>query len=161
MVRRVLYHEEAVCVVRRGHPVLRKTWGLDAFRSLRHVVIDPHGRGILAVEQLLATPVDIALRVPYFMVGPIVVASSNLALMCSRRLAIAMGRDFPLHVLPMPMPMPPMAISKVWHPKREDDPALRWLRETIASALTESMRLIDEHGPPPRGKRAPARRRQR
>jgi DNA-binding transcriptional LysR family regulator len=161
MVRRVLYHEEAVCVVRRGHPVLRKTWDIDAFRGLRHVVIDPHGRGSFDIVGLLATPIDIALRVPYFMVGPIVVASSDMALMCSRRLAVAMGRDFPLHVLPMPVPMPPMAISKVWHPKRETDPALRWLRETIASALTESMRLLDEHGAPPRSRLAAARRRRR
>jgi DNA-binding transcriptional LysR family regulator len=159
MVRRVLYHEDPVCVVRRGHPVLRKTWGIEAFRSLRHIVIDPHGS--FDIEAVLATPVDVALRVPYFLVSPIVVAASNLALVCSRRLAVAMGRDFPLHALPMPMPMPPFPISKVWHPKREADPALRWLRETIASALTESMRLIDEHGPPPRGRLAAARRRRR
>jgi DNA-binding transcriptional LysR family regulator len=159
LTRRILYHEEPVCVVRRGHPVLRKTWGIDAFRGLRHVVIDPHGS--FDIEAILATPIDIALRVPYFLVGPIVVASSDLALVCSRRLAVAMGRDFPLHVLPMPLPMPPFPICKVWHPKRESDPALRWLRETIATALAESMRLIDEQGPPPRGKRAPARRRQR
>lgn len=157
MVRRVLYHDEIVCVVRTGHPVLRRPWNAATFATLRHMYVDPHGSGSFGFEELFAASgiqLDVALRLPYFIAGPIVAAFSELALLSPRRLANAMGRDFPLRVLPLPaaMALPPLPVSKIWHPKREADPALRWLRETIAAALQESARLL-EHGPPPRTRR--------
>jgi DNA-binding transcriptional LysR family regulator len=36
-----------------------------------------------------------------------------------------------MHSFPLPVPVPEITISLLWHPRRDADPAHRWLRECV------------------------------
>jgi DNA-binding transcriptional LysR family regulator len=49
-----------------------------------------------------------------------------------------MEKRLGLRVLPIPLDLPPLPIYMVWHEKRRNDAAHRWLRELIATKLKPS-----------------------
>jgi DNA-binding transcriptional LysR family regulator len=157
MRRQHVYSEDFVCIVREGHPALRRRWNRDRYRALPHIMISPHGEDETALERTLAkhgVRLPVVLRVPYFVVGPIMVALSNLALTAPRRLAAGMATDFPLRLLELPVSIPGVEIAQVWHPKNDRDPALSWLRDSIVAAFAQSV-ILTSKPPPPRRHRRP------
>jgi DNA-binding transcriptional LysR family regulator len=41
-----------------------------------------------------------------------------------------------MHSFPLPVSMPEMTISLLWHPRLDADPAHRWLRQCVREACT-------------------------
>jgi DNA-binding transcriptional LysR family regulator len=131
-----LFEERLACVVRRGHPeVAQGRLTLKRFLAMNHVLVAPRGRP--------GGPVDDALRerglsrvvyrsVPYFFTALDYVSRSDAIVTISERLALDYAERFGLWVLPPPLPLPPYAISQVWHPRVDRDPAHVWLRQLIA-----------------------------
>ena len=48
------------------------------------------------------------------------------------RLARALQQAAELRILEPPLPLKPITETMFWHPRSEDDPAHRWLREELA-----------------------------
>ncbi|NBD09448.1 LysR family transcriptional regulator [Corallococcus sp. Z5C101001] len=134
-----LFTEDFVCVVRKDHPAVRRTLDLDTYLKLSHVLISPRGDGVGAVDVALAQrglpPRRIALRVPYFLIAPLVVTRSDHVLTAPRRLIAAFSETYPLQVLAPPLPIPPFDIIQVWHERFDGDPAHQWLRGLVARAV--------------------------
>ncbi|WP_223633488.1 LysR family transcriptional regulator [Corallococcus sp. EGB] len=134
-----LLTEDFVCVVREGHPTVRRTLDLDTYLKLTHVLISPKGDGVGAVDLALARrglpPRRIAVRVPYFLIAPLVVSRSDHILTAPRRLIAAFSNAYPLKVFPPPLPLPSFDILQVWHERFDGDPAHQWLRGLVARAV--------------------------
>jgi DNA-binding transcriptional LysR family regulator len=135
-----LFTEDFVCVVRQGHPAVRRTLDLDTYLKLSHLLISPRGEGLGRVDVELAKrglpPRRIALRVPYFLIAPMVVSRSDHILTAPRRLIdIFSGARCPLQVFPPPLPMPSFDILQLWHERFDGDPAHQWLRALVARAV--------------------------
>ena len=134
-----LFTEDFVCVVRKGHPKVRRGLDLDTYLQLSHVLISPRGDGVGAVDVALAQrglpPRRIAVRVPYFLIAPLVVTRSDHVLTAPRRLIAAFSEAYPLQVFAPPLPVPPFDIIQVWHERFDGDPAHRWLRGLVARAV--------------------------
>ncbi|RKG91331.1 LysR family transcriptional regulator [Corallococcus terminator] len=137
-----LFTEDFVCVVRKGHPRVRKTLDLDTYVKLSHVLISPRGDGVGAVDRVLAQrglpPRRIALRVPYFLIAPLVVTRSDHVLTAPRRLIAAFSQAYPLQVFAPPLPVPSFDMIQVWHERFDGDPAHQWLRGFVARAVGAS-----------------------
>jgi DNA-binding transcriptional LysR family regulator len=43
-----------------------------------------------------------------------------------------MAHNFAVRILPMPLSVPELKVALYWHERTQRQPALRWLRETIA-----------------------------
>jgi len=134
-----LYDDDFVCVLRRGHPALRRgaPLSLARYAALPHALISITGSGGGAVDTALAKhglARRIALRIPHFLAAPLIVAHSDLVLTMPRRLARHLAAAAPLQLIEPPLDLPGFTISQLWHEHQQHDARHRWLRQTVAAA---------------------------
>jgi len=74
--------------------------------------------------------------VPFFLAALVLTAESDYVLTVSRRLARPMARKLGLRLIapPAALGLEPYAVSQIWHPRDDRDPAHRWLRGIVARA---------------------------
>jgi DNA-binding transcriptional LysR family regulator len=132
-VRRTrLFEEHYVCMTRPDHPLGRRApLTLKEFLAARHVLISSMGSGHQVLERTLAehgVEENVALRVPHFVVVPLIVAGTDLIVSLPSRVAEASARLVKVKVHPLPIPIPSFDVSLYWHARVENDAANRWLR---------------------------------
>lgn len=127
-----------LCAVRRDHPEIQGSLSLEQYERWPHALIGS-GRDAEAVVDAalrkLGRARTVALRVPYFLAAPVMVASSDLILTCAHLVAEHFARMYPLQLLPPPIDLPPFGIDLAWHDRFDRDPGHRWLREQVAAVL--------------------------
>lgn len=134
---RQLLTDRLVCVVRADHPAVGRRMTLSRFVALEHIQIAPRGRPGGYLDDMLAArglQRRIARQVPYFLAGLLLVAQTDYVLTVSERIATALGARLGLRMLAPPLALAPYALSLVWHPRMDGDPAHRWLRELFVEA---------------------------
>lgn len=134
VAQRRLFRDRYVCVVRAGHPLVRRSLSMAQFRAAQHVLIAPSGTGHQVVEQVLAEHglLDaVALRVPHFMVVPMILERTDLVCTVPWQLAQAFARMGRFRTVELPAPIPSFDVRLLWHERHERDPGNRWLRELI------------------------------
>lgn len=142
---RRLLTDDFVCVVREGHPRLKKRLSLDDFVSLSHALVAPRGKSGSVVDTALAKlgkTRRVAVEVPHFLVAPHIVRETDLILTLARRVARALAPLLGLRQLAPPLELPGFSMAMVWHERQHNDPAHVWLRAVVASAAAEL-----EHAP--------------
>ena len=137
-LRRVrLFTETFACLVREDHPDVGDTLSLETFARLSHALISPRGSGPSFVDDALAAlglSRRIALRIPFFLAAPMIIARSDLILTAPRRVALQFAKTLPLRVMEPPLPLASFGVHLVWHERDDADPAHAWLRKTICRA---------------------------
>jgi DNA-binding transcriptional LysR family regulator len=131
---RVLFSDDFVCMVKRRGQLARGKLTLSRYLAMPHVVVAPTGAPGSLVDTVLAqrgVSRRVVVRVPNFLVAPIVVGSSDYINTGPARLAQLLAQVYPLTLLPPPLPLPSFEIKLAWHPRLEHDPAQRWLRELL------------------------------
>jgi DNA-binding transcriptional LysR family regulator len=135
LVSEPLFEDDFVCMVRRGHPLVKSRLRLERYVQLQHVVVAPTGQAGSVVDTELAKrglSRRIGLWVSNFLVAPIVVSETDYISTMPRRLAQHLVKRYPLRLLPTPLALPGFGLSLMWHPRLDHDPAHAWLRELIA-----------------------------
>jgi DNA-binding transcriptional LysR family regulator len=135
LVSEALFEDEFVCMVRRGHPLVKSRLRLERYVQLQHVVVAPTGQAGSPVDTELAKrglSRRIGLWVSNFLVAPIVVSETDYISTMPRRLAQHLVKRYPLRLLPTPLALPGFGLSLMWHPRLDHDPAHAWLRKLIA-----------------------------
>jgi DNA-binding transcriptional LysR family regulator len=139
-----LFEEHYVCMTRPDHPLGgRGALTLKEFLSARHVLISSMGSGHQQLERALAehgVGENVALRVPHFVVVPLIVASTDLIVSLPSRVAEASARLVKVKVHPLPIPIPSFDVSLYWHPRVENDAANRWLRDAMLELFGDRKR---------------------
>jgi DNA-binding transcriptional LysR family regulator len=110
-----LFDDEYVCVVRRRHPLVKTKLTLAAMGKKR----------------------TIGARVSHFLSVPVLVSQTDLVAALDRRVAQVFARPLGLKLFPPPLALPKGSIGQVWHEQQTRDPALSWLRSTIAEVASE------------------------
>lgn len=131
---RRLVDEQFICLVRGDHPQVRSKLSLDQYCALSHVLISPMGGGSTWVDPVLerlGRRRHIALRVPHYLVAPLIVAETDLIVTVARRVARALRGSLQLREVAPPVAIPGFSVSMYWHPGRSEDPGHRWLREQL------------------------------
>jgi len=130
-----LFEEHYVCMTRQDHPLgQRAPLTLKEFLAARHVLIASMGSGHQVLERTLAergVHENVALRVPHFVVVPLIIASTDLIVSVPSRVAGATARLVNARVHPLPIPIPSFDVSIYWHERVENDGANRWLRAAL------------------------------
>jgi len=130
-----LFEEHYVCMTRPDHPLGRHgPLTLKEFLGARHVLIASMGSGHQMLERTLAergVQENVALRVPHFVVVPLIVAGTDLLVSLPSRVAGASARLVKVKVHPLPIPIPSFDVSLYWHERVENDPANQWLRRAM------------------------------
>jgi DNA-binding transcriptional LysR family regulator len=132
-----LFSDSYLCVVRKEHPLARRKVTLRQFLEMRHVQIAPGSTpggpldDVLAARGLSRT---VSVRVPHFLVGPLLVARTDLVLTAPRRLVESFAALVGLHVFEPPVRIPSFTIQQAWLAKHHADPAHRWFRALVKDA---------------------------
>ena len=133
--RQPLFKDRFVCVVREGHPTVKRKLTLDDYLALSHLLISPRGGSGSIVDSALAEQGlrrRIAVQVPHFLVAPHLVARSNLCLTLAERLAKIFAERERLRVLPPPLVIPGFTMFQIWHERHHHDAGHAWLRGVLA-----------------------------
>jgi DNA-binding transcriptional LysR family regulator len=135
---RALYRERFACLVRKGHPLVKKGIDLAAWTSMRHLLIAPSGAPGGVVDQTLAELGKlrrVAMAVPHFLLAPHLVAASDLIVTVGARVAEAFAETLPVCVVEPPVKLPGFEVRMYWHERNHRDPAQVWFREMIRGAV--------------------------
>jgi DNA-binding transcriptional LysR family regulator len=136
---KLLWKESFVCVLRGDHPMARKrTFTLDDWLSLRHVVVTPRGTPGSLVDTVLAERGQrrmVSVMVPHFLLAPPLVARSDLSWTAPERVGREYAARFGLAVRSVPLALEGFSLYLRWHERNERDPGHRWLRSVMNAAV--------------------------
>jgi DNA-binding transcriptional LysR family regulator len=129
-----------VGAVRIGHPLLEGPMTPERYAACRHVVASRKGKFTGPVDDALG---ELGLRreivavVPGFPDAMRIARNTDLVALVPRSgLASPTSADptgSGLVGFDLPVRTPPIAISAMWHPRTDADPAHRWLRDTVVA----------------------------
>ncbi|MEZ4404908.1 MAG: LysR family transcriptional regulator [Polyangiales bacterium] len=143
MRSRQLLTDRFVCVVRAGHPAAAGRFTLDRFVRLQHVQVAPRGKPGGYIDDVLRaqglTRV-VARAVPYFVTALQLVSETDYVVTVSERIAKRFEAPLGLRLLEAPLKLRPYALSLVWHPRVDADPAQRFVRDVFLRASKEAAR---------------------
>jgi DNA-binding transcriptional LysR family regulator len=137
---RFLFRDAFIGAVRIGHPLLAGQMTPERYAACGHVVASRKGAFTGPVDDALE---ELGLRreivavVPGFPDAMRIARETDLVALVPRS-----GLASPASVDPtvqglvgfdLPVRTPPIAISAMWHPRMDADPAHRWLRDTVAA----------------------------
>jgi DNA-binding transcriptional LysR family regulator len=167
LLRRTLFHDTMVCLLRADHPALAgkaarkavktahkvakskkppaRALSLDTYASLSHALVSPKGEGPGLADALLARhglTRRIALRIPHFFTALAIVEKSDLVLTAPAGLACLASERVAVVPLPAELPVPPHAVDQVWHERFSSDAGHTWLRDL----LLDTARAAASHG---------------
>lgn len=137
LTARTLFEDGFACLLRRGHPRVPGPLTLARYVELEHVLVTAPGYGVGLVDRELdrrGLKRRVAVRVPFFLVAPAIVARTDLAVTLPARLArLSAGRPG-LRMVLAPLELRSFAVQQVWPRSAEDDAASRWLRDEVEQA---------------------------
>ena len=135
-----LFEDSFSCLLSAEHPLAKAGQPtLDAYLDCDHVIINiAEGRqGAVDIRLgALGRPRRANVTVPYNALAAAVVQETNLVATLPNRLLEALTIPTSLSIIPTPAEIAPVSFSMAWHPRLDNDPAQRWLRETIRSATS-------------------------
>ncbi len=128
----ILFQDRFIGVVRRGHPLSKGEMTRSRYLAGRHIGISRDGAD--------KGPIDVAL-------APLKVKRQLVTIVSSFSTALALARASDLiasvpehhtgilrggmYSFPLPVPIPEVRVSLLWHPRLEADLAHRWLRGCV------------------------------
>lgn len=132
---RRLYRDEYVVAMRATHPLARRRrLTLEEFCRYEHVLVSPTGGAFTgpadAALARLGRERKVRTSVPTFLLVPQMLEVEDLLAVLPRRLVA--GRVNRLVLRPPPLEITPFDVVAVWHPRVQEDPGHRWLRERLA-----------------------------
>jgi DNA-binding transcriptional LysR family regulator len=122
--------------MRAGHPALQARPSAAFFRRAQYVVVTSLIGTTDDASILLAThfsPVQIMMRVPSYAVLPTILTRTDLIALVPSTAGNAMFPGNDIAYVKPPFVLPEITVAVVWHERSDADPALRWLRDEIAT----------------------------
>lgn len=130
-----LYEENNVVLARRGHPALKGKPGLEVLNRYPHILINPYDNWVpwqaVAQSEGLDINPHIAVQLQNYLAAPYLLASTDYLANFPQRLANLLTVNFPLGILPLPMPLTTVSIGQYWHERSQEDPGHQWLRQLV------------------------------
>jgi DNA-binding transcriptional LysR family regulator len=141
----LLFDDDWVCVVRRGHLQIRKKMTLRTFLRLEHVRVSygiPEMPGLIG-EALagIGRSRKIGVTVPHLTTVPAIAARSDLVGVVPRLLAEESRQALRIDIYPIPLRLPRTTMALLWHERNQQNPAYAWLRNSL-TGLTSQMRSV-------------------
>lgn len=136
-----LFEDRQVCLMRKGHPMLKEGVKLEQFAATPQAMLSITGKGGGRIDDVLkrhGLKRTIALRITQFMTISSVITPTNLIITVPEALAKqVMTSDLKLVPLPEELQTPPFTVSQIWHERFTKDAAHQWLRRLVKSACQE------------------------
>lgn len=129
-----LFEDRFVCMVSADHPVRGERVSLADYLAHKHLVVNVRGGRQTRIDHFLhelGTHRETALLVPFHAAATQAIHGTALIATLPRRIACRHADDPGLRLLEAPAEFDTMRYLMAWHPRLDEDPAHRWLRDTI------------------------------
>ncbi|QRK06802.1 LysR family transcriptional regulator [Archangium violaceum] len=129
-LRHTLLLRDTFCVV----SARRRKLDVSAYLAARHVTVSSRRTGLTLEDLVLSQQGyqrEVAVRCQHYEAACRVVAGSDLLLTMPRRHAEAHKASLGIHLLPMPVVLPPVDLHLYWHRQVDGDPRSQWLRTEL------------------------------
>jgi len=133
-----LFPQRYVCVVRAGHPRIRRTLSRALYESESHIAVSAAGTGHAIVERACerqGVVRRISIEVPNYAGLSYVIQGTDLIATIPLRLAEIITKQGRLRTFELPVKLPGYDINLNWHERAHHDPGHRWMRSGIARLL--------------------------
>jgi DNA-binding transcriptional LysR family regulator len=129
-----LFRDRFIGVVRRGHPLSRGRITPARYAAGRHIFIAQKGQ-IDDALKALGLERDIVITVGGFAAAVALARASDLIASVPERHTGNLRAG--MHSFALPVAVPELTVSLLWHPRLEADPAHRWLRGCVLDVCAE------------------------
>jgi DNA-binding transcriptional LysR family regulator len=136
---RTLFEERFVGIISKRHPMARQKFGLRQFLSVEHIRVDYSDErpGLIGdAIQKVGHRQKVGLIVPHLVTVPFLTANSEMMGIVPLRLARVLSPSLGLRILELPLELPTLTMSLVWHERHQQDLAHRWFREFVPHNTT-------------------------
>ena len=133
-----LFRDRFIGAVRLGHPLSQGEITPARYVAGRHILVSRRGLDLGPIDEALrplGLERDIVTIVGGFSTALALARVSDLIATVPERHTAGL-RDG-VHSFPIPVPMPEITVSLLWHPRLDADPAHRWLRACVRDVCTE------------------------
>ncbi|APV52585.1 hypothetical protein BWI17_21045 [Betaproteobacteria bacterium GR16-43] len=131
-----LFRHAFVCAMRKDHPVVGENITRKQFLDAHHAVIHPEGKSHELFERALAESAlarRVVLRLPHYLAIPMILAESDLIVTVPYAVGQSFAKMGNIKISRVPFDVPSAEVKQFWHARFQNDPANRWLRETVFS----------------------------
>lgn len=134
-----LFRDRFIGVVRMGHPLSQGEITPARYAGGRHISFSRRGLDKGLIDEALS-PLGLERQIVTIVGG----FSAALALARASDLIASVPERHTgnlrvgMHSFPLPLPLPEITISLLWHPRMHADPAHRWLRGLVREICTAS-----------------------
>ena len=136
-----LLDDEYVAILSGDNPAsVEPALSIERFAALPHIAISSGSEDTRFIDEALAAgglARTVFATVPLHTLIMMLIGSGALAVV-PRRVAADVTAVLPLIMRPLPFHSPRVALSMIWHRRLDNDPAHRWLRETLRAAVNEN-----------------------
>lgn len=137
-----LFSTQFVGLVREDHPLLDEEITPERFATFSHISVSRRGIARGPIDTALnALGLDrrVAVIAPSFHAAMFTLPDSDLILPVPRETLLSVRRlGLKLRSFTLPVPLPTLMLTQAWHPRFDNDPAHRWLRETVKTCCEET-----------------------
>jgi DNA-binding transcriptional LysR family regulator len=134
----MLFTLDFVCLVGAALPVRARRLTLRQYLEFQHVLVElREGQQVLVERALsqLGAKRHVALTLPFFVPAIFSVAQTDLVLTVPRRLAKMTAAIAGVRVVEAPREIKSFPYFMAWHPRLTNEPAHKWFREQLRSAV--------------------------
>jgi DNA-binding transcriptional LysR family regulator len=133
-----LFRDRFIGVVRTGHPLSKGQITAARYAAAKHVLVSRRGMGKGPIDDAFVTAGlerEIATTVGGFAAALALARASDLVATVPERHTGDLRAG--MHSFALPLPVPQITVSLLWHPRLDGDPAHRWLRGCVRDACGE------------------------
>jgi DNA-binding transcriptional LysR family regulator len=138
---RALFSDRFIGVVRTGHPLSEGEMTRARYAAARHIRVSRRGTDKSPIDDALTAfglQREIATTVGGFSAALALARASNFVASVPERHTGDLRAG--MHGFALPVPVPPVTVSLLWHPRLDGDLAHRWLRGCIRDACAAQLR---------------------
>ena len=137
----LLVRERFVAVARSKHPALARSPSPQDVETVRQFHVAPRGGTTALMEgrpgrERLSR--NIVVMAPNYLVAPWILTLTDLVAALPERIAARLIESFDLRAVPLDLPIESLKVQQVWHPRFHQEPAHRWLRQSVLDATRAS-----------------------
>lgn len=150
----LLFRDTFTCLVCRNNAEVRDRLTLDQFMALGHVVVSFTDDRRTGCDDRFAPQMGLERRaevvVSNFHALPGLIVGTNRVATIQMRLAKKLASSYPIRIVGLPVPLPPLDEAMLWHPRFEREPAHLWFRtllKRVASAMPPVSSEAESRGP--------------
>lgn len=143
-----LGEQDLVVIARRDHPAIKNGLTLALYQECQHVSVHSRaGRGSPLEIVLGSAKVrrKVQLYVPNYLPIPAMIAQSDMLGTVPRQLAEHFAHQYPLDIFPLPLVMPAVQVSLIWHKQQDKAAGLQWLKAQVMEAFHNTIPMMPQY----------------